>query len=172
VTGDIREWLAKNRLRTALDRLGTAADGNEKGRLLEQVLSAVFAAHAGFAVLEMRYSTGDEEIDLIVKNDVMTSFWIALSSPLLFIECKNWTMSVGAKELRDFESKMRNHTPLTRVGFFVAANGFTRGFTDELKRLSRDAFTVVPIDLEALYEFIEGGSSISDWLASMIGKIY
>jgi hypothetical protein len=139
---------------------------------LEQILSVLFDAHAGFAVLQKRYSTGDEEIDLIVKNDVMTSFWIALSSPLLFVECKNWTSSVGPKELRDFESKIRNHSPLARLGLFVASQGFTPGFYDELKRLSRDSFTVVPLELEKLHDFIDGGSSLSDWLASLISMVH
>ena len=67
---------------------------------------------------------------------------------------------------------MRNHGPLTRIGFFIATMGFTRGFEDELKRLSRDIFTVVPLDLDALVEFVEGRLSVTDWLAAEIGSIH
>jgi hypothetical protein len=55
---------------------------------------------------------------------------------------------------------------------FVASQGFTPGFYDELKRLSRDSFTVVPLELEKLHDFIDGGSSLSDWLASLISMVH
>lgn len=58
---------------------------------------------------------------MLVSNNVTRPFWIAFASPFLFVECKNWSKHVGAKELRDFEMKLRNHGTLARGGMFVAA---------------------------------------------------
>ena len=88
-------------------------------------MAALFSISPQLQVVQRTYSTGDEEIDLIVKNNVSRPFWQSLASPLIFVECKNWIARVGAPEVRNFEGKLQNHTPMTRVGMLVAPGGFT-----------------------------------------------
>lgn len=122
-------------------------------------MRVIFSAPHGLEVASTRYSAGDEEIDLVVKNNVERPFWNALDSPLLFVECKNWSSSVGASEVRDFEMKLLNHGPLARLGFFVAPGGFTEGARTELRRGGRSDHTVVLVDRRCTHRIRRVGNA-------------
>ena len=85
----------------------------------------------------------NEEIDLLLKNSLDRPFWNAFGSPLFFVECKNWKAAVGAKEVRDFETKIRNHAKLAKLNFFIALNGFTSEAEEHIKRLGREEYHIV-----------------------------
>lgn len=144
---------------------------NLRGSLLEGAVAELFGSHPDLEVIEKRVSTGDEEIDLLVKNDVARGFWHGLDSPLLFVECKNWRSPVGVPELRDFEVKLQNHRPLARVGFVIAMHGFTDPCHQELRRASRDDYTIVLISSSDVQEFIEGPLHLLDWLERRIARL-
>jgi len=165
---DYRDEFIKSRARLLLRQLTQPGNSNERGNLLEDLLSTIFTHVPGLEVVEKRYTTGDEEIDLLLKNDVSRPFWIALSSPMIFVECKNWKDPVGVKELRDFEIKIQNHHPLVRVGLFIAPNGFSRECESELKRNSRDKYSLVPITREELEKLAVGPHRALDWLERII----
>jgi len=97
----------KQRCRILLTTCDTAQSKNEKGQSLEDLIEVLFTSDDGLVLADKRVSTGDEEIDLVCMNNVNRPFWLALNSPLLFVECKNWTNHVGAKEVRDLKSKCR-----------------------------------------------------------------
>jgi restriction endonuclease Mrr len=134
-------------------------------------MRVIISAPPGLEVSSTRYSTGGEEIDLVLKNNVDRPFWSALDSPLIFVECKNWSSSVGAAELRDFEMKLLNHGPLARVGFFVAPGGFTEGARTELRRGGRSDHTVVLIDGDALNQYVDSGMPTVEWLERLIAQV-
>jgi Holliday junction resolvase-like predicted endonuclease len=166
----IRYSLAKKQSRHLLSRLDKAQERHERGKILEDLVAAIFGSHSGALVIEQRFSTRDEEIDLIIKNSFGDPFWIGLSS-LLFVECKNWTKKVGPQAIRDFEVKMRNHRPLVKIGFFVGPGGFTKGCSRELLRLSRDETVVVLVTLTDIEAFITGSTGLPDWLGRMIMRL-
>lgn len=165
---NVRERYAKTRSRSLLSQLGNPSTRDEKGKLLEELVSAIFESHPQLEVVERRYSTGDQEIDLTVKNNVEKPFWIALSSPMLLVECRHWQSAVGARHIRDFEVKLQNHRPLAKVGLFLAPGGFTRGCSTELRRASREEYVIVLLDMENLREFVDGALSLPDWLERRI----
>jgi hypothetical protein len=165
---DVRERYVKTKTRSLLGQLSRTRRKDLKGKLLEEMISIIFEGHPGVEIVERRYSTGDEEIDLIIKNNLSKPFWLGLSSPMIFVECKNWHKPVGTKELRDFEIKLQNHRPLVRVGFFVAPGGFSRECLTELRRASRDDYTIVLIDMKALYQFVNSSLSVPNWLEEKI----
>ncbi|MBX9722709.1 MAG: restriction endonuclease [Candidatus Obscuribacterales bacterium] len=165
---DIRLKLAK---RSALDNLAEAQkckDSNKKGKLFEDVLVQLFQSNNELTVEKQRYDTEDQEIDIILKNNVSRPFWIQLNSPLIFVECKNWTSPVGAKECRDFEVKLLNQNAFTKLGFFIAANESTNEFKTALQRMSRGEKTIVLIEGKELVEFCMSDDSLLDWLEKKI----
>jgi Restriction endonuclease len=167
---DVREQYARTTARHIL-RDTPAVSSQERGRSLEELMRVIFGAPAGLEVFKTRYSTGDEEIDLVIKNNVDRPFWAGLDSPLLFVECKNWSSSVGASEVRDFEVKLMNHNPLARLGFFVAPGGFTSGARTELRRAGRSEYTVVLVDGAALLDYAESGVPTIEWLERLIAQV-
>ncbi len=167
---DIRDRYAKSRGRSLLIDVKNATSNDEKGRTLEELMAVLFEGDPGFEVVERRFSTGDEEIDLLIKNNVNRPFWTALGSPLLFVECKNWSGRVGSREARDFEVKLQNHRPLVKLGVFVAFGGVTSEFVTEVKRASRADYALAVIDSEDIASFLDGNSGIVDWLEERISR--
>ncbi len=139
-----------------------------KGEALERLMAAVCSLSPALQVVARNYSTDDEEIDLVIKNNVSRPFWQGLGSPLIFVECKNWTARVGAPEVRNFEVKLQNHQPVMRVGILVAPNGFTSEATNAVKRSSRDPYTLVLVTGEDLGDLANGAESVLDWLERLI----
>ncbi len=168
----VREQYIKAECRDLLKLCDQAETSSEKGRTLEQLTEVLFTSNHLFELVDKRVSTGDEEIDLVVKNSLDRPFWNALNSPLFFIECKNWSKPVGAREMRDFEGKLRNHSKLVKVGFFVSINGFTSEVRSELKRASRDAQHVVLLTREDIEEYILSGVEFFSWLEKRAATFY
>jgi hypothetical protein len=144
----------------------------EKGYLLEHLTEVIFTSNNSLELVDKRVSTGDEEIDLVVKNNINRPFWLAFGSPVFFIECKNWNAPVGAKELRDFEAKLRNHAKLAKIGFFVSLNGFTSEVESELKRAGRDAYHIVLIQRQDIDEYLSSSADFFTWLEKRAARFY
>jgi hypothetical protein len=153
-----------------LTNLERAGDAQSKGEALESLMASAFSIRPNLQVVERTYSTGDEEIDLVVKNNVGRPFWQSLGSPLIFAECKNWTAPVGAPEVRNFEVKLQNHTPMTRVGILVAPGGFTSEAVNAIKRSSRDPYSIALAAREDLEQLAYGAETVLDWLERVLWK--
>jgi hypothetical protein len=164
----VQDRYARTQVRNALGSLERADDAQAKGEALESLMAAAFSIRPQLQVVERTYSTGDEEIDLVVKNNVSRPFWQGLGSPLLFVECKNWAAPVGAPEVRNFEVKLQNHAPLARVGILVAPGGFTNEVSNAIKRSSRDPYTLAQAKRADLEELANGGESVLDWLERLL----
>jgi hypothetical protein len=168
----IKDIYFKQQLAVLVDDLSVSKSNFEKGKRLEELMDLIFSSVQGLEVTEKRVLTGDEEIDLLIKNNVQRTFWTGLISPLIFVECKNWTASVGAKEIRDFEGKLINHSNLVKVGVFVAFNGFTSEAINALKRTARSNHHIVLLDGKDIAELITTQIKTIDWLEKLISKIY
>jgi hypothetical protein len=167
---DVQDRYARTQVRNALANLERAIGAQAKGEALESLMAAAFSIRPQLQVVERTYSTGDEEIDLIVKNNVSRPFWQSLGSPLIFVECKNWTAPVGAPEVRNFEVKLQNHTPMTRVGILVAPGGFTREAINAVKRSGRDPYSIALATHEDLEQLAYGAETVLDWLERVLWK--
>jgi hypothetical protein len=164
---DVQDRYARTQIRTRLARLDSLTTARGKGEALEAMMAAVFSLSPQLEVVESRYSTGDEEIDLVVKNNVARPIWHGFNSPLLFAECKNWRIPVGAKEIRDFEGKLKNHA-LARLGIVVAPGGFTREATTAIQRGSREDHTITLIDRDDLDQLANGAETVISWLERLL----
>jgi hypothetical protein len=167
----VQDRYARARARTALAELAAAQNSQAKGEALESLMAVVFSIKPHLEVAERNFRTGDEEIDVILKNNVPRPFWISLGSPLLFVECKNWSRPVGAPEIRNFAGKLGNHSPRTRVGIVVAPGGFTSEAREAVKRLSGQPHTLALVDGADLRELTDGGNSVLDWLESLLCRV-
>jgi hypothetical protein len=111
---DIRARATRSKIRSILDDLPRADNNDSKGRLLEDLVAAIFESHPGFVIAQRRYDLGDQEIDLVVRNHLEDGFWRRLDSPLILVECKNWSEPVGPSQIRDLEGKVNDHQPTQR----------------------------------------------------------
>ena len=171
------ETSVRNRyMRTTCRELLTKCDSDisnyEKGRLLEQLVELLFTANGSLELADRNLKTSDEEIDLAIKNTVDRPFWQAFGSPLIFVECKNWTQPVGTAAIRDFEMKIQNHGNLVKLGFFVSLNGYTSEAKSEMKRIGRDRYHLVLLQRSDIEQYIESADDFFIWLESRIAKIY
>jgi len=166
----IKDVFFRKELLVSLNKIPLISNSAEKGRALEDLMETVFSSVEGLEVIEKRINTRDEEIDLQIKNSVAGTFWSSLGSPSFFVECKNWSAKVGAKEIRDFELKIRNHKKLVNVGFFISFNGFTREAKSALQRASREDYQIVLIDKDDLWILADSHKNTVYWLEKLILK--
>lgn len=136
-------------------------DAARKGRLLEDLLELLLAQVPGF-VIAARQRNADEEFDLVVRNESPDPMWTK-ESPYFLVECKNWSSTVGPDELDRFTSKLGRRYDRTKLGFFVAANGFTSGFESTRRTERTSNMLVVPVsghDLDALVAAPDVGEAL------------
>jgi hypothetical protein len=97
-------------------------DRNTKGKLLEQVVREIMDLVPNLKVIASNVNNTIEEIDLLVRNHNREKVWYDFDG-MIFIECKNWSSGVGAKDIRNFQGKLRKNR--IRAGIFVTVNGVT-----------------------------------------------
>lgn len=80
---------------------------------------------AGFVKVEVRGKTGDGGIDGVgILRVNLVSFQV-------FFQCKRWSNSVGAKEIRDFRGALQGRAD---KGLFITTSSFTKQASDEATR--------------------------------------
>jgi hypothetical protein len=136
-----------------------------RGDVLESLIDALLRTEAPeVRVVEKNLRTEEEEIDLVLSNGLSDPFWSTLTSPIIFVECKNWSKKAGVPELRIFESKMRDRAAVCRIGIFVSRSGFTSPFMTRLKAIQADVGVIFAIDGVELAELVSSKRRITDWL--------
>lgn len=133
----VDEFRVKDKSFESLEKLWrkmlSSSDKNEKGRLLEEILSFLIGKDENFIVRERNLRTESEEIDIIAENTGMTRFYSQLKCPIILYECKNWSSKIGSKEIRDFAQKIQNRPRLLcSVGVLVTVSKLTKDASTEL----------------------------------------
>lgn len=123
--------------------MASEANPQRKG-LLEDLMELLLKSIGGFIVKDRRRGL-DEELDLIVRNEAADPWWSKEGSYIL-VECKNWSRPCDPKELAHFHDKLAFRFDRAKLGFFVAASGFTKGFRSSLAKRRGSNHLVVPID--------------------------
>lgn len=156
-----QQWLARSsqtdadaQLTRLWNELRGEPDRNRKGRLLEDLIELLFKLVPGFVVAARRRGI-DEEFDLIVRNESPDPLW-SKESAIVLIECKNWSSTVGPDELDRFANKLRRRYGRAKLGFFVAANGFTKGFDSTLATRREQDVLIVPLDGSDMQRLVDG----------------
>lgn len=132
---------------------------SEKGKRLELFAVALVREIVGLKVLRTNAVLAAEELDVLVQNDLAGGFWHYIGSPVI-IECKNWSVSVGAREISILAEKLRSLAPDAKTAILIAPNGVTGDRNAdawlkirELRQLGR---YILVLDNELLQRIIHG----------------
>jgi CheY-like chemotaxis protein len=134
-------------------RMTSETNPQRKGRLLEDLMELLLKSIPGFIVKSRRRGL-DEELDLVVRNEATDPLWSKEGSYFL-VECKNWSRPCDPRELNHFLMKLQRRFDRAKLGFFVAASGFTSGFHTALATERKSSHLVVPIDRTDLQRLVE-----------------
>jgi hypothetical protein len=146
---------------------GKTSTAKEKGDLLEDLITQIFASQKEFKVKTNIRRRG-EEIDLVIINKMQDPFWTALHSPTILVECKNQAKKVEPKDLRNFEVKIIDRKGLCKLGVIISTSGFTKGCYVAATKCGRDGYNIILIDNKQLQKRIENKLSTADWLEEII----
>jgi dCTP deaminase len=108
-------------IRGLLTELSNSND-RHKGKILEQLVQALFVGIDGIKIVKANARLASEEIDLIIQNDSGSGFWRHLGSPIT-VECKNWSGKVGAREMSVVFENLESLSPDAKTAILVAPNG-------------------------------------------------
>jgi hypothetical protein len=160
----------RNDLKILWEALIKEPHKNKKGKRLEEFSTQLFSFDQGLVVDSVNHPTENEEIDLILKNKINDPFWIQLNSPFIFIECKNWSSSVGSPEIKLFKSKVDDHKNVVRVGFMISVNGFAKGLTvEQIRAVSQDKI-LCGIEGKDIEFFLNSKTSLIEFLEEFITR--
>jgi CheY-like chemotaxis protein len=134
-------------------QMASEPNAQRKGRLLEDLMELLLKSIPGFIVKSRRRGR-DEELDLIVRNESTDALW-GKDSQYFLVECKNWSRPCDPRELNHFLMKLQRRFDRAKLGFFVAASGFTSGFHTTLATERKSSHLVVPIDRTDLQRLVE-----------------
>lgn len=94
----------------------------------EKLAAFLFNSLSGTTVRAMNVTGDTQEIDVVAENLVSSKGGLfGQHGRYIIVECKNWSESVGAKELRDFKSKL--NSTHSDFGVIFAKNGVSGGDT-------------------------------------------
>lgn len=114
-----------NHFRTLIANVDSSVTNQQKGQSFELLSIYMFEHLDGVDVTEHDIRMPSEEIDIVLWNAQSEEVLRPWDSVIL-IECKNWSVSVGAPVLDNFINKVRRRSLTT--GIFIAANGVTGSF--------------------------------------------
>ena len=147
----------------------SSTNANEKGKALETLIHKLFEEIEGFSVRD-RIRTTTEEIDLLILNHSDNEIW-SKESPLILVECKNWSSKCGKNELVLFKEKLENRSGRAKLGFIISWNGFSSKLSIELLRSSKSDIVIVPLTGKEIKLSIENESFgqllEKSWLSSV-----
>jgi hypothetical protein len=125
---------------------------DEKGRLLEELISRLFEQMNGFSVTG-RIRTATEEIDITIINDSQEPRF-RREAAIILAECKNWSDKCGKDEFIIFKEKMENRSKRCTLGFLISWNGFKTTVSKEMLRGSKAEILVVPLSGKDIREAV------------------
>lgn len=146
---------------------GKAKNNLEQGKALEKLMLKFFSEVEGFQC-QPSVRTETEEIDIWILNKSKDELFLK-ESALILCECKNWKQNVCRNELNVFIEKMKNRSGRCKLGFFIAWNGVTSKFNEELLRFTRGQEVVVLLTKEGIINAIKT-ESITKYLQEEYSK--
>lgn len=128
-----------------LDRAVECSDSHRKGVLFEQVLCLVFSQARYFQVIEHRFKTETEEIDLVLRNRATGALAEILGGPLILVSGKNQTKAVGGPEVRALRGNMGNRRGRCSFGILASAGALARTTKAEQTHATTDPTLAVAL---------------------------
>lgn len=151
---------------SAFKSVSRANTNDQKKRSLEWLAVILFEAMLFTYVKKTNTLTVSSEIDLVIGIHTQKAIgpFTELGDCFL-VECKNWSVSVGAAQVRDFIGKL--NSTQRKMGVLLAKNGISGSGSDccekdavrEIRRaFDKDGLYVLVISLEDLGEVFKGAN--------------
>lgn len=140
-------------IRKAWDEFKSETDRLQKGIILETLVALLFRSIRGFDETMTNRRTADEEIDILIRNESTDPFWHNEGAYILG-ECKNWSRPIDPREIDRFRMKLQRRYGRSKLGFFIAAAGFTSGVESTLLAGREGSALVVCINRADLEELV------------------
>ncbi len=105
-----------------LDAVENAQTNEEKGKSLEELMQYLMERIPGVEVIGRAIQCDIEEIDLVLWNSQIDDV-LRVWDSIILVECKNWSIKVGASHVEWFINKLRRRG--IENGIFVATEGIT-----------------------------------------------
>ncbi|WP_273319353.1 nuclease-related domain-containing protein [Vallitalea guaymasensis] len=128
-------------------------NAQRKGALLEELVAKLLTRINGFTISQ-RVRTETEEIDLVVRNRSTDTTWIK-ESPMILVECKNWSSNIGKNEYVLFKEKLLNRNERSKVGLLISWNGFASTINKESLRNSKEDIVIILLSKEDIYKMVD-----------------
>jgi len=149
----------------------SSRDKNEKGRLLEEILSRLIAKDENFTVIDRNLRTESEELDIIAENTGITPFYSQLKCPIILFECKNWSSKIGSKEIRDFAQKIQNRPRVfCSIGVLVTTSELTSEASTELVGYRGKDFLIGILERKDIETILDKRLPFGEFLRGAIRK--
>lgn len=128
-----------------LDRALKCTDSARKGLLFEQVLCLILSQPRYFQVMEHRFKTETEEIDLVLRNRATGALADILGGPLILVSGKNQSKAVGGPEVRALRGNMGNRRGRCSFGILASAGTLARTTKAEQTHATTDPTLAVAL---------------------------
>lgn len=154
-----------------LDALESAKGSHEKGVVLEELGELLFDSITVLEIQSTRFRSTASEIDIIAEYDIDASGTVFDEyGRYIIIECKNWSDSVGADEIRNLKGKM--DTANVSLGILIAPEGVSgesgKDAVDQINQIYQQSQQVIIVldrsDIESLFS----GTSLYDLIDDKI----
>lgn len=152
----------EKKIRTVWDEARTTTDRHRKGRALEEAIVLLLQTLPGWYIANKNVSDGKEELDIVIRNESPDPFFSKLGT-YFFVECKNWSTSVGRDEADVFGRKLERHRVNTHTGLFISMGEITAPAREEFARIQEKNLRVVILDPSAIQQLIDAPDR-SAWL--------
>lgn len=143
-----------------------ASNSQQKGKILEDFMCYIFDKIPGIKIPKRNIMNNfqTEEIDIFLWNN-RSPRGLYFYPPIIPVECKNWTKTLGSSEVSYFIAKIRNRG--CDHGLLIATNGITgssgrnTGAFFEISNALRDGIRVIFITQEEILNIITTDDLIS-----------
>jgi len=98
------------------------SDSNKKGKMLESLMVEIFSMVPKLELMNVRMNNGVEEIDIQLRNNNRKGVWADFDG-VIFVECKNWSTSIGSPIIDEFWGKLEPFS--INAGIIVSINDIT-----------------------------------------------
>jgi hypothetical protein len=145
---------AEEMLKRLLKRCHEAQTNQAKGVALEVVTAVMLSQVSGFRVTQKGVSNRSQQMDVQVHSTNVGG--VLGRSALIVAEAKNWNTAPGPTEYSWLLRKIETRYGMSRLGYFVTTDKFTRGVEIERLRDSKGEILIVPLDKNSLPQIWEG----------------
>lgn len=145
-------------LRTLLEKVRSASTNKEKRDTLTELTKHIIRTIDCLEISHEDTRGLDSEFDLMVINECKQRTLEEMGTPFL-VECRNWSVPMPAKAIRDFGGKLKDRN--IQTGIIVSMKGVTGSEKTDAKEairtlLTRDNISILVFDEHDLEKLVEG----------------